>query len=307
MFGNLAIYRVIRPFTLALACLASLAASPCAHAAGERAQDYRGGRTQDIVCGEMNLRFYGVELTSGSTGVVARAGGKVLFRAEAAFGGYDLGQAQVLRDFPARGATTLLVSVGNGGSCCTETHILTRGDTGMAYAGVTSNRSRAGAEQRADDPAGALFCHDGFFANYYVSDGKADIIMYPGSHAAVERFLVFDNGHWRADRPGEFRERYLALADADMRACADPAGYLRAQPGLRAVPGDQLREMAGEVRLCKAVEAAYHAMMAGESAEQCLARLNAALPPSHSLLAPKVLADVRKAVAGFNPVERRRI
>ena len=93
----------------------------------------------------------------------------------------------------------------------------------------------------------------------------------------ITRFLVFENNAWRAGKPGEL-----------------PAAY--------ASPLAQVRKDKDANRTAKAMSMAYYTLMAGEKEADAARVLKRTLPGTYASLAPVILADIKAAVAGFDPV-----
>lgn len=104
----------------------------------------------------------------------------------------------------------------------------------------------------------------------------------------INRFLVYDNGMWRADRPGEFAAAYTAL-----RAKA------RKEPGANAA--------------ARAIAVAYYSLMTGDDAQAVYDELeytllsDMLLPKRQEHIPAVVFEDIQRAVEGFSVVKNLRL
>ena len=128
------------------------------------------------------------------------------------------------------------------------------------------------------------------FAYYHARDAS---LWFPFSQSpAMERLLVYGNGGWRVDRPGEnkgFYERIMAR-----NGCMEKVRI----PAPRA-EGEEALEMAAQ-----AIECAYYAMMAGEDTDVPGKILKDRLPRAWQSEFVSLLQDIKRAVADFSAIRK---
>jgi hypothetical protein len=226
--------------------------------------------------------------------------------------------ALALKDFPNKGDDSLCVSVSTGGAhCCHEQFIFTRsGGKATLY---RIDRRHSDLDSATDPqpvarpgetavPALALEIDDWSFAYYQTPDAKKDLAF--AYSPAFSRLLLWENGRWRPDRPGEFSQRYRRILAGLEAAPSTGEGVRLTQDAngsrIETQPlGPELEQrIADEELVSKAMQLAYYRLMLNEAPERVLERLKAELPESWRAVAEAVLKDARAAVQEFNPVER---
>lgn len=209
--------------------------------------------------------------------------GKKLAQADCAFKTHGPG---TVASIPFPGCHTLLAYCYSGGAhCCTTLFIATD-------CGPVSSLDRADIENdngevkfvRADGTLRReIEVHDWQFAYYGSPDMKIQFSF--ADSPAMVRLLVFSDGHWRADRAGEFKSFYLRLLhEADKKASS------AAQRGKNALASSL------------AMQAAYYDLMTGASANEAGQVLKRLLPAGLRSETAEVMQDIRRAVSRFDPV-----
>lgn len=183
--------------------------------------------------------------------------------------------------FPREGCATMAVDLFTGGAnCCFGSYIMTRCDGDAFLSFIEPYDGGLGQPHMLPDGKSMGYViGDGYFMYYEPEGQKGDT---PLSFSRVtsprfQRFLVFENGLWRADKPGEFADEYRARAE---KAKADK----------------ELEPSA------KAITEAYYIMMSGDTA-MAEEVFRAALPGQYAELRETIIADIKEAVEGFNPAE----
>ncbi len=184
-----------------------------------------------------------------------------------------------LENFPLPGDHTLKVNCFTGGAnCCFGYYILTSGNnTAAAYIPPLD-----GGLGPADLPDRAAFAlNDPIFMYYEKKDaeGKGFALSRVDS-PRPNRLLVFDEAHWRIDRPGEFPGYY-----ANLLALLD---HPRNQPLQREA---------------KALLKAYYRLMAGQSKQTTVQYLAHEMPDKYASILQPVFEDIETATREFDPVE----
>ncbi len=136
------------------------------------------------------------------------------------------------------------------------------------------------SETRLCAPAGLdeipAFVTEHPFSLYAPPDGhNGETPLLSPDSPRPQRLLLFQDGEWRTDKPGEFQEFYAGLAD-EIRADRDMN------------PVD------------RALLLSYYRLMQDEN--QTPDTLRDDLPKEHAALAASIFADLRQAVTKFDPV-----
>ncbi len=242
--------------------------------------------------GEGTRRFRLGELTLSITGASDNGdyllkfskGGEDVFACECAFKTHE---PKTVPNTPLRNCRTLLSYCFSGGAhCCTTLFIATECGPGnsldMVDLGHTDGEVRF---IEADGARGKVMkVRDWQFAYYGPEDSQIQLSF--ADSPAMTRMLVFDNGHWRVDRVGEFSGFYSRL----LRAAAHKAriSALRREPELTA---------------SLAIKAAYYDLMRGKPVEEAAQVLTRLFPARWKPQAGMIIRDIYRAVSEFNPVE----
>ena len=126
--------------------------------------------------------------------------------------------------------------------------------------------------------------HDWQFA-YYESEDSQIQLSFADSPAMI-RLLVFDNGHWRPDRIGEFSQFYSRLLRQTMN-----------EARVSGRKGDT------ELTASLAIKAAYYSLMSGKPVEKAAEVLSRLFPVKWRPESGKIIQDIHHAASEFNPVE----
>ncbi|CAK7020236.1 MAG: hypothetical protein DELT_02390 [Desulfovibrio sp.] len=184
----------------------------------------------------------------------------------------DVAPDIVRHDFPLPGCTSQKVEIFTGGAnCCFGYYILTACPDGQHAAFVKPLDGSMGA------PVGSLRAYpvsDPSFMYY----SKEPVSFIRPTSPRFTRYIVFDNGTWRADRIGEFPAAYRSLAG---KALAD----------------DKMDKTA------KAITVAYYNYMAGDKETPLKSAFRRALPKEYRNVSASIFEDIKKAAVGFNPVK----
>ena len=173
-----------------------------------------------------------------------------------------------------------------GAHCCTTLFIATecgpRISLDMVDLGHTDGKVKL---TEADGVPGKMIkVHDWQFAYYGPEDSQIQLSFVDSP--AMTRLLVFDNGHWRADRVGEFSRFYSRLLREAIHEARSSA-----------------RRRDPELTTSLAMKAAYYSLMSGKPIEKAAEVLNRLFPTKWRPEAEKIIQDVHRAVSEFNPVE----
>jgi hypothetical protein len=133
-------------------------------------------------------------------------------------------------------------------------------------------------------PGKAIQVHDWQFAYYGPEDSQIQLSFVDSP--AMTRLLVFDNGHWRVDRVGEFSRFYSRLLHEAVHEARSSAW--RREP---------------ELTTSLAIKAAYYSLMSGKPIEEAAEVLNQLFPIRWRHEAGKIIHDIYRAVSEFDPVE----
>lgn len=188
---------------------------------------------------------------------------------------------QEVRNFPLPGCRSMKVEMFTGGAnCCFRYYLLSECPDGSHAAYIEprdGGMGAANASMRAytmDDAAFFYYSPAGQTAD---QSGDAPFSFSRAESPRITRYIVYENGEWRPDRPGEFKAAYRSLRAQAVRG--------------EGVPG------------AKAVMAAYYSLMAGDAEDTAMRTLSMNLPGKYRKLSPGIFADIKKAVADFNPVK----
>lgn len=182
------------------------------------------------------------------------------------------------KNVPLKGCETMKVDIFTGGAnCCAGYYLLSScgSERYAAYITPYDGYLSPHPETVADGVVGYLISDPSFM--YYEIDPQNGVSLARPSSPRPERFLIFENGAWRVDKPGEFKAAYEKLLqetrdDKDM----DPTA--------------------------KAITVAYYSLMNGKDATAVTKELAKALPDTFSKQAEAIMKELQKAVDGFKPV-----
>jgi hypothetical protein len=136
-------------------------------------------------------------------------------------------------------------------------------------------------------PCKVIKVQDWQFAYYGAEDSQIQLSF--ADSPAMTRLLVFEKGHWRADRVGEFSRFYSRLLHHAVRNARVSA-----------------RNHKPELAASLAMEAAYYNLMSGEPVEKADEVLKLLFPAGWKSGAGKVVQDIYRGVYEFDPVEALR-
>ena len=227
-----------------------------------------------------------VTRTSGNSGYLLGFSkcGEELFDCECAFKTHE---PKTVAHTPFDNCRTLLAYCFSGGAhCCTTLFIATECDSAGSLDMADLGHSAAEAQfiKAAGAPGKVMKVHDWQFAYYELEN--SEIALPFVCSPAMTRLLVFDNGHWRVDRVGEFSRFYSRL----LRKIENRARI-------------SVRRRRTELTASLAIEAAYYDLMSGRPVEDAARVLNRFFPDKWKSDAGKVIQDVSRAASEFNPVE----
>jgi len=211
-------------------------------------------------------------------------GKEEVFACECAFKTHE---PKTASNTPLPDCRTLLAYCFSGGAhCCTTLFLATacgpRVSLDMADLGHTDGKVTF---MEAGGALGKVIkVNDWQFAYYGPEDSQIELSF--ADSPAMTRLLVFDNGHWRVDRVGEFPRFYSPLLREAIHKARN--SRRRNEPGLTA---------------SLAMKAAYYDLMNGKPVEDAREILNQLFPAKWKLQAGKIIQDVCRAVSEFNPVE----
>jgi hypothetical protein len=242
-----------------------------------------GGTTKEYGLGELKLSV-SAESEDGHYTMRFSKGKEVIFSGECAF---KTQEPKTVANTPLPNCSTFVAYCFSGGAhCCTTLFIATRCGSGISLDMVDMAHSdrRAKFVDVDETPRKALRIFDWQFAYYSPEDSQIQLSF--ASSPAMARLLVFDNGHWRPDRIGEFSGFYSRLFRQTMH-----------EAGIRA------RKNEPESAAATAFKAAYYSIMSGGSSEQATEVLNQLLPAQWKPESSRIVGDIRHAASEFNPVE----
>ena len=247
---------------------------------------------KEPACAEATRQFKLGELTLCITGSSANGdyflkftkGKEELFAGECAFKTHEPATVQ---NTPLPNCRMLLAYCFSGGAhCCTTLFIATKCGPGisldMVDLGHTDEKIKF---TRADGaPAKVIKVHDWQFAYYGPEDSQIQLSF--ADSPAMTRLLVFDKGHWRTDRVGEFSRFYSRLLRKAVNEARSSA-----------------RRREPELTASLAIKAAYYSLMSGKPIEEATEVLNRLFPAKWRSEAGKIIQDIYRAVSEFDPVE----
>lgn len=211
-------------------------------------------------------------------------GREELFYCDCAF---KTNEPRTIRHAPLEDCRTLLAYCFSGGAhCCTTLFIATECGSGESLDMADLGHSAAKVEciRSGETPGRVLKVQDWQLA-YYGPENSEFQLSFACS-PAMTRLLVFDNGHWRADRAGEFSRFY--------------SGLLR-QAEKRALHSARIHQT--ELAASLSIKAAYYVLMSGRPVEDAVQVLNRLFPKKWKFETAKIAQDISRAASEFNPVE----
>jgi hypothetical protein len=188
---------------------------------------------------------------------------------------------------PLPNCSMLLAYCFSGGAhCCTTLFIATKCGPSISLDMVDlgDTNGKVKFTQAAGGPGKAIQVHDWQFAYYGPEDSQIQLSF--ADSPAMTRLLVFDNGHWRVDRVGEFSRFYSRLLHEAVHKARSRA-----------------RKREPELTTSLAMKAAYYSLMSGKPIEEAAEVLNRLFPIRWRPEAGKIIQDIYRAVSEFAPVE----
>lgn len=245
---------------------------------GKPLADYSGQATPGITVSGDTARVYDLTITKGlgedfDEGQTVYS---VVYAGKEVATGYT---ADIMESFPKAGMTTVLITSFSGGAtgCCYEYSFFT---INLADNSVLLTTLEAGGRRGMHDDG--FFEADGRirfghwdFDGYSLTKNGVSMSICHATAPWLDRFLVFENGQWRADRVGEFPEYYKSQLSR-------PA----AKTGDRPDPATL------------ALETAYYSLMAQISPQETVDAVAKVLGSKKAVLAKGVVADEQKDIAG---------
>ncbi len=264
-------------FVLSVMTLVPLHRSCAGEGSGPR------GRTKQFKLGDLKLRITEAS-PDGDYGLQFSSGEQVLVAGECAFKTHE---PEIFRNMPIPDCRTLMAYCFSGGAhCCTTLFIATQCGPGCSLDMV--DLAHAGGKVKLAVANGApgkmIKVHDWQLAYYETEDLQVQLSF--AASPSMTRLLVFDNGHWRPDRIGEFSRFYSRLLRQTMREAS-----LRGRKG------------GAELRASLAIKAAYYCLMSGRPVQEAAEVLSRLFPVKWKPESGKIMQDINRAVSGFNPVE----
>lgn len=270
--------------TLAIFVLFMMTVVPLHFSFASDKESCSGGGMKEFSLGELKLCIND-EPGNGDYTLRFSTDKELIFKGECAF---KTQEPKIVRNTPLPNCSSLLAYCFSGGAhCCTTLFIATEcgHKISLDMADMAHSDGRVNFIEADGAPGKVLRIFDWQFAYYAPEDSQIQLSF--ANSPAMARLLVFDDGHWRPDRIGEFSRFYSRLS---LQAIHE-AGALTKEP-----------ESAASV----ALKAAYYSIMSGEPSERATEILSQLLPEQWRLESPKVVSDLRRAATEFNPVENIR-
>ncbi len=173
-----------------------------------------------------------------------------------------------------------------GAHCCTTLFIATKCGPRISLdmVDLADTYEKVKFTKAEGVPGKAIKVHDWQFAYYGPEDSQIQFSFVDSP--AMTRLLVFDNGHWRVDRVGEFSRFYSRLLHEAVHEARRSA-----------------RRREPELTTSLAMKAAYYSLMSGKPIEEAAEVLNQLFPIRWRPEAGKIVQDIYHAVSEFDPVE----
>lgn len=276
MFKKLA--TVLAIFATALFILPGAHAGDRGRSHGEATRQFRLGEIMLSVIGPSANREYLFSFTSDH---------RELLACQCAFKTHE---PRTVTGAPLPHCRTLLAYCFSGGAhCCTTLFIATQCGHVDSLDMVDLGHTDAQVQFiRVEGASGKVIkVQDWQFAYYGPEDSQIQLSF--ADSPAMTRLLVFEKGHWRADRVGEFSRFYSRLLHEAVRDARLSA-----------------RRQRPELAASLAMKAAYYNLMSGEPVEKAEEVLRRFFPPEWKSGAGKVVQDICRGVSEFDPVEALR-
>ena len=250
--------------------------------AGDKEHGRREG-TKQFKLGELKLCIT-KSSANGDYFLKFSKGEEDLFAGECAFKTHE---PVTVPNTPLPDCRMLLAYCFSGGAhCCTTLFIATECGPGtsldMVDLGDTDRKVKL--TQADGVPGKVIRVYDWQFAYYGPEDSQIQLSFV--NSPAMIRLLVFDNGHWRVDRVGEFSRFYSRLIREAVYEARGSA---------------QRREP--ELTTSLAMKAAYYSLMSGKPIGEAVEVLNQLFPTRWRPEAGKIIQDIYRAAFEFDPVE----
>ncbi len=242
-----------------------------------------GGGTEQFRLGDFKLCITEIS-PDGDYSLQFSKGEQVLVTGECAFKTHE---PKTFRNMPLPNCSTLMTYCFSGGAhCCTTLFLATECGPGRSLDMVDLAHTDGKVKLTdADGHWGKMIkVHDWQFAYYEVEDSQIQLSF--AASPAMIRLLVFDNGHWRPDRIGEFSQFNSRL--------------LRQAMNEARVSG---RKGDTELTASLAIKAAYYSLMSGKPVEKAAEVLSRLFPVKWRPESGKIIQDIHHAASEFNPVE----
>jgi hypothetical protein len=211
--------------------------------------------------------------------------GKMIFSQDCAFRVHD---PKIIPNLPQSECKSLVAYCFSGGAhCCMALILATRCPQKESICLVDAAHSDQ--EMKTVDAIGngtkQIKVQDWQFAYYGPED--SELMLSFGGSPAMQRLLVFDEGAWRPDRPGEYQRYYEHLVKENSGSSRKALRKNR----------DSERAVAGAMQAC------YYYLMAARPPAEARELLDSLLPTSWKAEAAKIFEDITSAVKDFDPVE----
>jgi len=196
-------------------------------------------------------------------------------------------EPKTLPNTPRPDCRTLLAYCFSGGAhCCTTLFIATQWGSEVSLDMVDFGHTDGKVKfiEEGEALGKVIKVSDWQFAYYGPENSQFELSF--AESPVMMRLLVFDNGHWRVDRVGEFPRFYSRL----FREASYKAGIMA-------------RRNEPELTASLAMEAAYYDLMHGSPVGEATRVLNQLFPARWKPQTATVIQDIGRAVSEFNPVE----
>ncbi len=245
----------------------------------------QGSRTGPVAFGDIQLSA-GKPSGDGSYLLEFSRKGEIVFRGECAFKIHD---SSIVKGVPYAHCRSLISYCFSGGAhCCLTAIVATDCDSSTCLNTIDLGHSDQELIliDENSETGKKIKVTDWQFAYYSLED--SDFLLSFADSPGLTRLLLFDKGRWRVDQVGEFSQFYSRLLQESLDAFRKAARRRADQEEISAI----------------AIRAAYYAVMSGAAPEEAAEILRKLLPAQWVSVAPRIIADIRRAVTEFNPVEK---
>lgn len=261
-------------------------------------KDALGNTNKEISCTQhcKDINFYGVKIsrTASNDGYTGKINNRIIFQTKKSKWDAVMPEYfEVAANFPEEGMTSLLIDQLNDKFYWYETHLLTKTSTGFILCSIEDKAAVDPGSIDLNAPVHTFVIPDEFFSGHELKVNNSNVLYNPTAHYSPVRLVCFDNGTWKIDKIGEFKDFYNKLIPV---AKKEVARLQQLSPDKRL--GDYDDEM-----VHAAITLMQFYVMIDQDTDECLSDLRSILPNKFKSAAGKLFADIVEHNKTYNPLQ----